>query len=160
MAKPLLDQAEILERLAAGPERLQAIVTAADPARLTTTPGLGAWSAVEILAHLRSCGDMWGAVIERMLTEDRPTIRAINPRRWIEQTDYRELEFAINVAAFTVQRATLLASLRPLAPADWERAATITGAGPQLALDVWRYADRMARHERPHLRQIEDAVLD
>lgn len=157
MPAPLLDQADILDRLAAAPDRLSAIAADVAPGRLQRAPRPDAWSANEILAHLRSCGDMWGAAIERMLAEDHPTIRAINPRTWIERTDYRELEFASNLVPFTVQRAALLASLRPLAPADWERAATITGAGPRLTLNVWRYADRMARHEGPHLRQIERA---
>ena len=31
---------------------------------------------------------MWGGSISTMLGEEHPTIRAINPRTWIHETDY------------------------------------------------------------------------
>ena len=50
------------------------------------------WSATEILAHLRSCADVWGDCIAAILAEDRPTLRAINPTTWIDRTNYRETD--------------------------------------------------------------------
>ena len=40
------------------------------------------------LPILRSCDDMWGGSISTMPGEELPTIRAINPRTWIHETDY------------------------------------------------------------------------
>jgi hypothetical protein len=82
----------------------------------------------------------------------------VNPRRWIEQTDYLELEFAPSLRAFTTQRAALLTILEPLPPEDWARTATVTGAGSPLQKTVLDYADRLARHEQPHVKQIERIV--
>ena len=89
-----------------------------------------------------------------ILAEDRPTIRAVNPRAWIKQTDYPALEFAPSLRAFTTQRAALLAILEPLPPEGWARTATVTGAGSPLQKTVLDYADRLARHEQPHVKQI------
>ena len=89
-----------------------------------------------------------------------PTIKAINPRTWIKQTDYLELEFQPSLRAFTTQRADLLAVLEPLPPDGWARAATVTGAGKVLERTVRSYAEWLVRHERPHLKQIERVVLD
>ena len=55
----------------------------------------------------------------------------------------------------TRQRTGLLARLEPLPPAAWTRSATITGAGRPLQWSVWFYAQRMARHERQHLTQLQ-----
>jgi hypothetical protein len=93
-----------------------------------------------------------------MLAEDRPTLRAINPRMWINSTDYREQAFRASLSAFTTQRTALLAVLESLPPAGWSRAATVTGAGKPLERTVRFYAQWLARHERPHVRQIERIV--
>ena len=90
-----------------------------------------------------------------MLAEDHPTFRAVNPRTWIKQTNYVELEFRPSFRSFAKQRAELLALLRPLSRKGWSRGATVTGAGATLERTVLFYADWVARHERPHVKQVE-----
>ena len=111
-----------------------------------------------MLAHLRSCADVWGGCIERILNQDTPTLRAVDPRTWIKKTGYPEQAFQPSLQAFTEQRADLLAVLEPLPPESWARAATVTGAGKPLVRTVHFYAQWMAIHERPHLKQIERIV--
>ncbi len=138
----------------------------ATPVRLALVDAAGAdrrpspeqWSAGEVLAHLRSCGDVWGGCIRRVLAEPEPTIRAVNPRTFIETTDYARLGFADHLAAFTRDRAALLDLLRGLPPADWARRAVVTGAGRPVERTVLTYAEWLASHERPHLKQVERAV--
>lgn len=154
MPKTPLAPAEILPLLRDNPGQIASLTEDLTPAQLRTAPEPDAWSLTEILAHLRACADVWGACIASMLAEDHPTIRAINPRGWIKQTDYRNLEFAPSFAAFTAQREALLATLGPLTLAQWERSATITGAGAPLTRTVHFYAQWLARHERSHLREI------
>ena len=60
-----------------------------------------------------------GDCIATILAEDRPTIRAVNPRTWIKKTDYPNLEFRPSLRAFTTQRADLLAVLKALPPEGW-----------------------------------------
>jgi hypothetical protein len=149
---------EILTMLATAPPRLAALTAGQAPAQLQTPPHPGEWSATEVLAHLRACADIWGNCIMAMIAEDRPTLRAVNPRTWIDKTDYREQEFQASLHAFTTQRTGLLAVLEPLPPAGWERTATITGAGKPLERTVRSYAQWLARHERPHVKQFERIV--
>ena len=149
---------QVLALLAATPPRIAALAEGLTPAQLRTAPSDGEWSANEVLAHLRSCADVWGDCIATILAGDAPTIRAINPTTWIRQTDYPEQEFAPSLDAFTTQRAKLLALLGPLPPDDWVRSATVTGAGRPLERTVSSFAQRLARHERPHIRQIERAL--
>jgi hypothetical protein len=53
---------------------------------------------------------MWGRCIERIVAGERPTLRAINPKTWIKQTAYPELDFE-----------TSFARLPPSAPTSWQR---------------------------------------
>jgi hypothetical protein len=93
-----------------------------------------------------------------MLAEDRPTIRAVNPRTWVKSTNYPELEFQRSFRAFSKQRADLLAVLEALPRKGWSRGATVTGAGAVLQRTVLSYAQWLARHERTHVKQIERIV--
>jgi hypothetical protein len=146
---------EVLSLLAETPTHIAALTDGLTPAQVRTAPGPDEWSANDVLAHLRSCADMWDGYMMTILAEDRPTIRVVNPRAWIKQTDYLELEFSPSLRAFTTQRAALLAILEPLPQEGWARTATVTGAGSPLQKSVLDYAERMARHERPHVKQIE-----
>jgi hypothetical protein len=149
---PTID--DVLALLAAAPPRLETLTAGVAPALLRTAPAAGEWSANEVLAHLRACADVWGGCIAAILAEERPTLRAVNPRTWIGQTDNLDLEFQPSLRAFAAQRAELLAVLAPLPPEAWSRAATVTGAGKPLERTVLSYARRLAKHERPHLKQI------
>src|SRR5262249_33642244 len=99
-----------------------------------------------------------GKYIRVILSEDRPTFKAVNPTSWIKQTNYLEQDFQPSLLAFSVQRAELLAVLEPLPLEAWSRTATVTGAGKPRERTVQTYAQWLANHERSHLRQIERIV--
>jgi hypothetical protein len=149
---------QVLSLLAETPSRLEALTAGLAPAQLRTAPSPDAWSANDVLAHLRACADVWGGCIATIIAEERPTLRAVNPRTWMNQTDYRELEFQPSLRAFAAQRAALLAVLEPLPPDGWSRAATVTGAGKALERTVLFYARWLAEHERPHVKQVARLV--
>jgi uncharacterized damage-inducible protein DinB len=146
---------QILTMLAAAPSRLADLTEGLPPARLLAPPEPGEWSARDVLAHMRACADRWGKCIAEILSEDRPTIKAVNPTTWIKKTNDREQEFQPSLQAYTAQRAELLAVLKPLAPEAWSRMATVTGAGKPRERTVYTYAQWLANHERSHVRQIE-----
>jgi uncharacterized damage-inducible protein DinB len=153
-----LTSEQVLTLLAEAPPRIATLTAGLTPAQLRATPNPGEWSANEVLAHLRACADMWGNCMRLIIAEDRPTLRAVNPRTWIKKTDYLEQEFQPSLRAFAKQRTDLLAVLDPLAPEDWSRMATVTGAGKVLERTVLFYADWLAGHERPHIKQIKRIV--
>jgi hypothetical protein len=158
MPKKSLTSEQVLTALAATPPRLAALTADLVPAQLVAAPAPDEWSARDVLAHLRACADVWGDCIAAILAADSPTLKAVNPATWIDQTDYRELAFAPSFAAFTTQRAALLTVLEPLAPADWTRTATVTGAGKPLARTALFYVGWLAKHERPYIKQLDRLV--
>jgi hypothetical protein len=62
--------AQILSALAEGPSRIADYTSGLTRAQLHTAPGAGEWSANEVLAHLRSCADVWGDCIATILQQE------------------------------------------------------------------------------------------
>ena len=158
MPRTMLAIPDVLTLLDETPRRIDALTIVLDPEQARTPPAPDEWSVTGVLAHLRSCGDVWGGCVTTILAEDRPTIRAIDPRTWMERTDYPELAFRPSFAAYRRQRAELLSTLEALPPDDWLRSATVTGAGAPLQRTLLFYAQWLARHERTHIRQISRTV--
>lgn len=158
MAAKTLSSDQVLHLLAEGPRRIAAATDGLLPAQLRAAPAQGEWSANEVLAHLRSCADVWGGCIAEMASGNVERLRAVNPTTWIQKTDYLGLEFHASFHAFATQRAGLLAELRALSPEGWARSATVTGAGRPIERTVLSYAQWLATHERTHLKQIERIV--
>ncbi len=158
MPEKTLTIEQVLTLLTEAPPRIAEVTAGVAPDLLRTRPRQDEWSAVDVLAHVRSCADMWGGAIETIIEEDEPTIRAVNPRTWIDRTNYPDLQFRPSFRAFTKQRAQLLALPEPLPAEGWSRSATVTGAGAPLTRTVHSYAQWLATHERTHVKQIERIV--
>jgi DinB superfamily len=150
-----ISQQQVLALLTAAPPRIAVLTDGLTAEQLRATPGPGEWSASAVLAHMRSCADVWGDCMMSIITHEHPTIRAINPTTWIKGTDYLEQEFHPSLQVFAAQRAALLDVLERLEPKSWARSATITGAGAALERSVLSYAQWLARHEQPHIKQIQ-----
>lgn len=133
--------------------RIDELTHGASPSQLRTAAGPGEWSALEVLAHLRACADVWGECMVS-IAGGTPTLRAVNPLTWIDKTNYRSLEFGPSFRAFAAQRQQLLRALRPLPRIRWSRTSTVSGAGSLLVRDVLFYGRWMAGHERSHVKQI------
>jgi DinB family protein len=158
VAEPKWTVEQVLDQLHATPQQLRQVARDVAPELLRIPPAPGEWSANDVLAHLRACADKWGGCAMRIVQEDRPQLRGTEPRIWITKTDYPDLEFAPSLRAFARQRKALLTVLDGLTPVDWRRTGTLVGAGRPVDLTAHSYAERLARHERPHVKQIAKAV--
>jgi uncharacterized damage-inducible protein DinB len=120
----------------------------------------GGWSARDVLGHIRACDRTWGGYIGRILDEDHPPFRAESPRSTIHRTDFLEQSFATSLAAFTRDRARLMARLRAADVDDFDRTAAVNiparGIEDRSAL---YYVDRLADHEDQHVRHVEREIM-
>jgi DinB family protein len=158
MPMPVLPAEEVLDILAATPREIEVMTAGLAETQLRRPQVAGEWSVHEILAHLRACADIRGAAALRTIAEERPRIAVVNPRVYLKQTDYLELDFATSLRAFTAQRAELLAALRALPAEGWSRPAEVVRAATSLEASVLYYAVWVATHEVPHLDQVRAAV--
>jgi hypothetical protein len=144
---------EALFLLAETPLRIAHLTKSIEKARLQERLD-NQWSVNDILAHLRSCADVWGDSIDAMLTENIPILPDLHPRKWIKETNYLELSFHESFPTFVRQRQRLLMTLKKLSFEDWSRAATIAGRKHT----VFTQARRMGKHEKEHCEQIESLL--
>jgi hypothetical protein len=148
----------LLTVLSETPTHIARIARGRSDRQLHRKPEADAWSAQEIVAHLQACAEVWGRSIDRMLSEDHPTIRYVSPRGWIKKTDYLQQSFRETLRAFSRQRAVLVGRLSTLAASDWTRGATFTATTLGREATVMRYATRIADHEVRHLDQLRRTV--
>ena len=136
------------------PQRIAKSTKGIDDARLQFKADKKAWAVNDILAHLRSCADVWGDSAVAMLAEDHPKVPYRHPRQWIKKTNYLELSFQESFQAFQAQRKEFLKVLKGLSFADWSRAANIKGREHT----VFTQVRRLALHESEHVEQIESLL--
>jgi hypothetical protein len=133
------------------PRRIGLLVKGLDEDRLQYSGDAKSWSPNDILAHLRSCADLWTHSIYAMLAEKEPSFSDINERKWARVTRYAELPFQQSFQAFSLQRENLVIVLNGLPFESWERSAIIF----EQRHTVFTQTRRMAKHEAVHLEQIE-----
>ena len=148
----------VLEMLASTPTQIARIARGHDDRQLLRQPAPDAWPARDIVAHLRACAEVWGRCIDRMITEDHPTIRHVSPRTWIRRTDYLDQYFRVSLREFAASRAGLLERVRLLDAEGWFRRATVTGTTSGRDATVLTYARRIADHEVQHLEQLRRTI--
>ena len=158
MPRVRLEIGEILGQLAATPEQIAQLAESLDPELTTSAPDANAWSANDVLAHLRACADVWGDSIAAMLAGNQPRIEAVNPRSLFDRTGYRELTFAESLQAFVDQRVELLGTLNALPETGWAASAIFYGMGSPVERSVRSQSERMAHHERAQIDQIRHTI--
>ena len=143
---------QVVQRLAAVPDRIARAVAGWSDERLRTAPAAGEWPASAVLAHLRASDDILAPRLLMMLTRDNPPLPAFDERRWAEVAGYVDLDFAASLAAFTLRRAELVAALRRATADDWLRTGAHELRGTVTLLDVAR---GLLDHEEEHCAQLE-----
>ena len=144
-------RAELLEVYRATPVTLRALVTPSDNALVKRRPADDSWAIIEIVAHLADAEEMVVKRIERMLTEDDPSLPAYDPVDLAEARDYRSRDLSGELDRFESVRAAHTARLEGLDKAGWQR----TGQHEEVGeITIEAMTAHMAAHDAVHLAQI------
>ncbi len=149
---PILTVEQTMDIIRTTLPRLEELTRGASQKAVSTVTDYG-WSVNDQLAHLRSCQEVLGGNMLRIVREDHPAWRGTAPTA--RQKEYFGTKFRAALEAFRGFRTELLDVLEPLPVAAWERTATVSAPpGEVYENSVLYYGDWMARHERSHLRYI------
>src|SRR6266511_2674220 len=154
MKATLSEIEKYLAIIAETPPRIAGAVQSVDEAVLYSKADSKAWSVNDILAHIRSCADLWTHSIYAMLAADEPVFSDIDERKWAKVTRYAELPFGESFQAYSLQRENLVRVLKALPFELWERAAIIF----ERKHTVFTQTRHMAKHETEHVEQIESLL--
>lgn len=148
--------AEVIDQLARGPDVLRALLVDVAPADLKRRPAPGRWSAHEHACHLSLMEPLWAARVERILSEDNPTILSYEPDADEPEDRLLNMDLAEALDAYDSARHQLIARLRKLNSDQWQRLAVNTAHARYSLFLMCRHA---ALHDALHTYRIEESVL-
>lgn len=145
-----------LARLARTPDDLAAAIAGADDAALSRRPSAHAWSAKEIVCHVRDTEEPFLAFFQAMLDLDEPRYDdGSAPERWVDDRQYRRNDTVEALETFRRRRAESLAFLRHLTPAQWARRGIHPARG---MLTLAEFGGLLAAHDGDHVDQLRRAL--
>jgi uncharacterized damage-inducible protein DinB len=148
------------EQLIAALERAPGIVIPlvrqADPAIVKRRPPSGKWSIHEHACHLAEVHPLFFQRLDRMLSEDNPTIRSYDPGRDDPQDALLRIDLDSALRRFTHDRNRLVERLRQLRPNDWTRTARHEEYNSYSVFTMFRH---VALHDFFHAYRIEELLL-
>lgn len=121
---------------------------------LAQRPDGDPWSPTDVLAHLRACDDLWSANITFLISGTPDRLRTTDPRDYLPTTGYASATFRAHLTTLTRSREQLMDQLEALPDERWLDAVPVPTWGQIYQRHVLYYADRLARHERTHIRQL------
>jgi hypothetical protein len=118
--------------------------------RRPETPGK--WSPADVVQHLADSELVLGFRMRMILTEDRPPLQGYDQDKWATLFRYADVPLDRALEQLRVLRASNLAVLTPLGPAELAREGMHSERGPE---SLGHLLKLMAAHDLVHRRQIE-----
>ena len=119
-------------------------------------PAEDEWSLTEILCHLRDTeGEVNLPRVQTIISEDNPLVQGVDTDVWAQERRYIRQDGPQALADFSDTRIKTLELLADLPPEDWQLPARHTIFGPTHLQELMNFT---ARHDRLHLRQINDLL--
>ena len=147
---------ERIERLERTPSEVARALRGRSDAELSRRPAPDAWSAKEVVCHLRDAEEHLAGWITLVLTTDDPAlIEPSTAARWAEDRQYARQHAGAAWDAFERRRDETVTMLRELVPSQWTRRGRHAGRG---AVTIDALVSLMAWHDDNHLDQLGRAL--
>jgi FMN phosphatase YigB (HAD superfamily) len=148
--------AAMLATLRANPAVLNSLCRQIPAATWVRRPLPGEWCLTEVVCHLRDVDQEVNTPrLQKLLAENNPFIPGMDTDRWAEERNYIQQDGPQALAQFIVQRSKLLETLDALQKGDWQRTARHAIFGPTPLIEL---VGIIARHDRMHLRQVQEII--
>ena len=164
-----------LGRLERTPDELAVAIHGREDAALSRRPEARAWSAKEVMCHLRDIEEQFILRFRTMLAMvdpkfftlgDMPSNPAewgigegegppLDPERWVEERQYLRNDTGLALSAFRKRRGETLVFLRRLTPEQWGRGSIHATLG-RMTFSDW--VALMAAHDDKHILQLQRAL--
>jgi transcriptional regulator with XRE-family HTH domain len=150
---PIEDFAGMVAALAAMPSKLRDVVALIPRDAWTRKPGNDGFSLLEHVCHLRDIdGDGYRERVERMLTEERPSLPDIDGDALARQRDYQSQDLEEALSSFTTTRWQIAARLGKLTPEERRR----KGLMATKEITIVELVGVMLAHDSEHLDELSE----
>jgi hypothetical protein len=143
----------LLHGLAGTPVVVASLLRDAAPSVWDRRPDPERFTLREVIAHLADWEGVWLERIERMATEDHPTLQGYDEGQWALDHDYAHADPQEQLNRFAAGRAALVERLRALPPEDWHRTGFHTEWDD---VTIGALATLVLGHDGYHTRQIAE----
>ncbi len=120
----------LLGALDGAPDVFDALLQGMTDAEADRRPDPERFTVREALAHLAEWEDVFRERLLQTRDEENATLQGYDEGQWAIDHDYAHSDWREQARLFRERRAALVALLRSLTPAQWERSAFHTEAGP------------------------------
>ena len=141
----------LIDGIAEAPAKLRAAVSALSPDQLDTPYRPAGWTVRQVVHHLADSHMNSYVRFKLALTEERPTVKPYDEKRWAELEDARTAPPEVSLGLLEPVHRRWVLLMRSLAPADWSRTFTHPESGAvslELALQQYEW------HGRHHIAHI------
>ena len=141
---------KLMAELAALPDRLAALLSGRDEAKLRLRPAAGAWSVKEQACHLRDSSRINHERLFLLATHDQPELAVYDEAQLAVDKDYQHSDTAAIIPELRSWREETLYLLADLSPESWGRTGQM--AGEEFTIE--RLMRELLEHDREHLAAI------
>jgi hypothetical protein len=150
-----MSREQVVDGLAATPERLRAILGGVDAARLERRDADGDWSPIEVLRHMRDITQVYGMRFKWMILDQDPFLPNYDEDRWVADHPDRAAQLDDLLREIAAYRAETVRLLRALPDEGWSRTGRHEALG---TLVLEPYVRHELAHELQHLDQLQSAL--
>ncbi len=141
----------LLIDLDSAPDVLGKILDGAGPDVYDRRPDPERFTLREVVAHLADWDTVFLGRLRQTQGEENPTLQGIDEGQVALDNDYAHADPAGSLSRYKANRAALVAFLRTLTPAEWERVGNHTELGP---ITLTAQASLIAFHDGYHRQQV------
>ena len=150
--------AQAAASLGAMPAKLKEIAAALPQTAWRSKPAAGGFSLVEHVCHLRDIdGDGYRLRLERMLTEQRPTLPDLDGDALAKERAYQSADLATALTSFATTRLAIVSRFAKVSPDERQRTGLMAGT---TEITVEGLVEIMTAHDSEHLDQLNDLVRE
>lgn len=147
-----MDHTALIDAYLAGPPQLREAISGMDDRQLDAAPIPGKWSTRQVICHIADFEPVYADRMKRAIVEDGPTIFGGDPDAFAARLAYDQRDLAEELQLIESVRRHMARILRTLPPADFQRTANHSEAGP---LSVAQLLANITNHIPHHIEFID-----
>jgi uncharacterized damage-inducible protein DinB len=143
---------DLIEKLAAMPDRVAALIAGLDDEALRRRPAEGEWSMKEVCGHLVEDARTWQERITLITTQADPYLARLDPVVSVREGGYQDAPIETTLEEFRRIRRQTVETLRGLSDGGWQRSGRHWSEGN---MTIQQACSVALEHAESHLEQLQ-----
>jgi uncharacterized damage-inducible protein DinB len=148
-----MSHAELIANYLAGPKQLRDAIAEMSAQQLDSSPVPGKWSTRQVICHLSDCEALYADRMKRVIAEDNPPLRAVDPDLFAASLAYDTRVIEEELSHIEAVRKHTARILKTLPESAFQRTGIHSADGP---LTLETLLKRIVGHIPHHVKFIEE----